>query len=73
MAALIASGPAKIDKMSIHEGQRRKDGATPYQTDYVMATSAVGIIAPRVVTHVRERSVWGSGVSDHAAVIFDVA
>lgn len=50
-----------------------KDGATPYQTDFVMATPGIRISEPAVVTHLKGESVWAGGISDHAPVIFDIS
>jgi exonuclease III len=49
-----------------------KEDSTPYQTDYVAATKAVKMSAPRVVSHVGSKSVWSSGLSDHAPVLFEI-
>src|SRR4051812_38731933 len=50
---------------------QHKEGATPYQTDYVAATAAVEISAPAVVTHLHAEPLW-NGLSDHAALVFDI-
>jgi exonuclease III len=49
-----------------------EEGAKPYQTDYVLATSTVEITGVSVVTHLNGEALWNTGISDHAPLIFDL-